>query len=577
MVVTFSEVGIAVDERQALLRSILADPEDDLPRLVFADWLEENGEEAYAEYIRVEVEWSRMSGGTYPEYHRLNRDQQRVWHRRRQTENREPSPQSHVPNLLCWYERGFVQTVVTEADEWFIHGDVIVASEPVYELVIEWNPELFATEMRVLHVRANQQVRILSTTSFDNEWLIELTRSTHFLNLRELIVRYRNYETRWQGGFAGFEALADASICRNLHALSFSSIALPDDAFELLAKSPFLTQLRELRFSYVNVAARVAKAIAESANFRHLEVLKLPGIPSGSARSVIEDAGVEHLAGSRWLYALHTLDLSGNDLTNAALIRIAESPVFNKLRILNLAGNCMSPSGLRAFLASPSLTHLEKLTISICKVREVWDCRDFPSLKGLPSLKKLTISWAYKEYPGPLGLLDCPAFVDLRSLTLRGTHDWDRPSQPVPEFGTWIRFNLKTLILKMPEITDDMVRALAEVPWERLAELDLTGCWISQEDVSVLADSKHFTGLRYLAFSSRIGNDGVVAIARSDAFPSLRHLYIANCEIDDGALDAILSSRCFQQLDSLNINGNRLSDDACLRVRAMYASNPLFQ
>lgn len=38
---------------EALLAAIRANPRDDLPRLVFADWLQERGEVAYAEFIRL--------------------------------------------------------------------------------------------------------------------------------------------------------------------------------------------------------------------------------------------------------------------------------------------------------------------------------------------------------------------------------------------------------------------------------------------------------------------------------------------------------------------------------------------
>lgn len=39
-------------EGDALLRAILERPEDDAPRLIYADWLEEGGVEAQAKYIR---------------------------------------------------------------------------------------------------------------------------------------------------------------------------------------------------------------------------------------------------------------------------------------------------------------------------------------------------------------------------------------------------------------------------------------------------------------------------------------------------------------------------------------------
>lgn len=49
-------------EREALLAVILREPEDDLPRLIYADWLEERGEVAYAAFIRVQLNLARGAG-----------------------------------------------------------------------------------------------------------------------------------------------------------------------------------------------------------------------------------------------------------------------------------------------------------------------------------------------------------------------------------------------------------------------------------------------------------------------------------------------------------------------------------
>lgn len=45
---------------EPFLSAICADPEDDTTRLVYADWLEENGEPARSEFIRVQVERARL-------------------------------------------------------------------------------------------------------------------------------------------------------------------------------------------------------------------------------------------------------------------------------------------------------------------------------------------------------------------------------------------------------------------------------------------------------------------------------------------------------------------------------------
>jgi uncharacterized protein (TIGR02996 family) len=47
-------------DREALLRAVCESPDDDLPRLVFADWLEEHDEPERAEFIRVQVELNRQ-------------------------------------------------------------------------------------------------------------------------------------------------------------------------------------------------------------------------------------------------------------------------------------------------------------------------------------------------------------------------------------------------------------------------------------------------------------------------------------------------------------------------------------
>jgi uncharacterized protein (TIGR02996 family) len=43
-----------------LLRAVLADPADDDTRMVAADWLEEHGDPARAEFIRVQVELAEL-------------------------------------------------------------------------------------------------------------------------------------------------------------------------------------------------------------------------------------------------------------------------------------------------------------------------------------------------------------------------------------------------------------------------------------------------------------------------------------------------------------------------------------
>ena len=59
-------------QRDALLRAVCENPDDDLPRLVFADWCEENGEPERADFIRTQIELRRPNL-TEPQQARLRR------------------------------------------------------------------------------------------------------------------------------------------------------------------------------------------------------------------------------------------------------------------------------------------------------------------------------------------------------------------------------------------------------------------------------------------------------------------------------------------------------------------------
>jgi uncharacterized protein (TIGR02996 family) len=61
-----------MDDRDALLTAIHADPEAEAPRLVYADWLEEHGDVAQAELIRVDVELGHAPEGS-PRWRELAR------------------------------------------------------------------------------------------------------------------------------------------------------------------------------------------------------------------------------------------------------------------------------------------------------------------------------------------------------------------------------------------------------------------------------------------------------------------------------------------------------------------------
>src|SRR5262249_48629601 len=49
-----------MNQRQAFLQTIIEAPEDDTPRLVFADWLDDEGDAKRAEFIRTQIALERL-------------------------------------------------------------------------------------------------------------------------------------------------------------------------------------------------------------------------------------------------------------------------------------------------------------------------------------------------------------------------------------------------------------------------------------------------------------------------------------------------------------------------------------
>ncbi len=68
-----------MSDGDALLRGILANPACDTARLVYADFLEENGEGARAEFVRVQVELAGMKETNYPEWLKSNQHERHKW------------------------------------------------------------------------------------------------------------------------------------------------------------------------------------------------------------------------------------------------------------------------------------------------------------------------------------------------------------------------------------------------------------------------------------------------------------------------------------------------------------------
>lgn len=136
------------DTYSHLLRAVLDEPDEDLHRSAFADWLEEHGDAGqreWAEFIRVQCELARL--GSWVDYYRaegvdrLDCTGERL--RRREAELFDLShtpggfprlgPLAHLAEVFHPREwrRGFLYAVTCRLSDWLEHGPRLVAHQPV--------------------------------------------------------------------------------------------------------------------------------------------------------------------------------------------------------------------------------------------------------------------------------------------------------------------------------------------------------------------------------------------------------------------------------------------------------------
>ena len=118
-------------DRDALLAAVLANPDDDVPRLVYADYLEEAGGEANvarARFIRAEVTAEQLPEDD-PERERLESLAARQFNRYSFTWNSEIPGWDGV-NCGVTYRRGFAADLSIRIDRFISDGNRLFAAAP---------------------------------------------------------------------------------------------------------------------------------------------------------------------------------------------------------------------------------------------------------------------------------------------------------------------------------------------------------------------------------------------------------------------------------------------------------------
>ena len=204
----------------AFLADILANPHDDAVRLIYADWLEEQGDPASLDrstFIRAQMQLAALTGA---ELHFEDiRQREQTLLRRCEREWLGPVRSA----LKGWvFRRGFVEEVTVSAANFLEHAGALLSREPV---------------CRVRFLRAAAHVA----------------------------------------------ALADCPLLARPCALEFSYGYLNDAAVQRLADSPHLAGLAELILDHNFIRSEGAAALARAPQLFNLALLDLRGNHIGAA------------------------------------------------------------------------------------------------------------------------------------------------------------------------------------------------------------------------------------------------------------------------------------------------------
>jgi uncharacterized protein (TIGR02996 family) len=258
----------------AILRAILDNPDDDAPRLIYADWLDENGDADRAAFIRAQIKLARLPQDD-PDRDRVVQTERTLWKANRDAWKAWVPKWAHVDR----FHRGFLEEVRCDAEDFIAHSDEIRSRTPLIGARLD-GQGLIA--VAVFRSRTLEGLRRL-TVSFamrGQEWQ-QFADCPYLEKLVELDL------TSNGGGNWMIHALVNATAVPALRSLKLKWCGLGDSHAITIASAPSSARLRELDLGRNYISRDGAKAIIESPHL-NLDYLNLQHNPLTADRLTVE-------------------------------------------------------------------------------------------------------------------------------------------------------------------------------------------------------------------------------------------------------------------------------------------------
>jgi len=274
--------------RLKLLAAVLAAPEDDAPRLVYADWLQERSDPR-GELISIQC--LLAAGPEFPTQRRSLRQREKEL-----LDEHGKTWAAPIDGLSREYKlrRGFIDEVHAVAKSFLGGAAGLYAREPVSILDLK---RLGKADCKTIAGSAwlSQVRRLKLRGEVKNPGASALAASPNLPNLTSLNLGQCGI------GSAGAGALAAARI-RGLRSLSLSGNPIGDAGLTALLQTPLLARCRRLYLARCRLTDASAKELAAASHLDGLTGLCLGG-------NAIEDEGATALAKSPYLKQLRRIEL----------------------------------------------------------------------------------------------------------------------------------------------------------------------------------------------------------------------------------------------------------------------------
>lgn len=429
---------------RGLLDDVIENPDDDTPRLVMADWLEERGDEVAvnrARFIRLQLSRAKVSEHS-PEAWASRREENRLLSKHRS----EWLGRLEKITSKVTFDRGFPDDVVAGVAVFQKNADALFSLTPVRRLQILRISQTKLTMADLAAVDGMKRLRGLSVrnSSLGDARVADLLRVLKMPHLAELdltgtdlgpralaalrkadLPRLRSLSLAINGAISTADQVTGALAGRPLSSLDLSRTNLDAQELAALAERPGLASLTELELSGDTLGARAAARLFASPNLGRLTRLglALTDVRQGGATALsrcerlaglrhldvsacqLEGRGLANLLSGPHLTALERLDLGGNGLDAAAVETLAAWPGLASVRSLGLSFNLIGNAGLKALLDSQYLAPLTTLEANSCDLRQgVGTMVGF--CEKLESLAKLDLSYNSLQEADTLGLIE---------------------------------------------------------------------------------------------------------------------------------------------------------------------------